>query len=77
MSDTQITKGTRVAMSRAFLRSTHQLTGHIPFRRGEVLNLIEIGGIPLVRIKWDKEKRPTKVLMQNLVREDRIHLEPV
>lgn len=77
MSDTEITKGTRVAMSRAFLRSTYQFTGHIPFRRGKVLTLINAGCVTLAHIKWDKEKRPTKVLMQNLVREDRIHLEPV
>lgn len=79
-----ITKGTRVAFRREFLRDTGQFTGWAPFARGTVVSMGEQltrfkgdrGGPHLVVIAWDDGTR-SRALSSNLVREDRIHLEAV
>jgi hypothetical protein len=76
MKPTTITTGTRVAFSRAFLKSIHAFTGWHPFARGEVLNIQDLGGIKLATIAWDCGTGSC-VNLKNLVRQDRIHLEPV
>lgn len=73
---TEITKGHRVAFSRAFLRSTGQFTGWAPFARGTVEAFNPLGGITLARIAWADGAR-SSVNVNNLVRVDRLHLEPV
>ena len=68
--------GDRVAFSREFLRNTGQYTGWAPFARGEVIAHVELSkGHVLARILWDS-CQITNVLPANLVREDRIPLEP-
>ena len=73
---TQINIGDRVAFSRQFLKSTGQCTGWAPFARGTVSALAPLGGIALAVIEWDGGQG-SKVLVSNLVRQDRIHLEAV
>ena len=77
---TKITSGTRVAYSRQFLRSTGQYTGWAPFARGVVATAVG----DLVLVRWDAKNlsgepgpETSHVNVHNLVREDRIHLEPV
>jgi hypothetical protein len=73
----QITVGCRVAFSREFLRNTGQYTGWAPFARGEVIEISTFsGGVTLVNVAWD-HTASSRVNIKNLVREDRIHLEPV
>lgn len=80
---TEITVGTRVAYARSFLHSTMQHTGWVPFARGVVIEVSAV--IPeIVTVMWDENNpsgqrgpRTTRVNVRNLVREDRIHLEPV
>lgn len=83
--DAEITVGTRVAFKRAFLQSTGQFTGWVPFARGVVVDVVLPGVPEIVRIKWDDRHRIageanppfSRANVNNLVREDRIHLEPV
>jgi len=74
---TTISKGTRVAYSRTFLNSTAQHAGWAPFARGRVVKIDghRRGGLRLATVLWD-DKRTTYVNVLNLVREDRLHLEP-
>ena len=80
-----ITIGTRVAFKRAFLQSTGQISGWVPFARGVVIGIDPSFSSGLASIKWDDRSRIagqpnpvfSSVLVSNLVREDRIHLEPV
>jgi len=71
-----ITKGDRVAFSRSFLRSIQAYTGWHPFARGVVLHVLDMSGLSLVTVHWDDGEQ-TRANACNLVREDRIHLEPV
>lgn len=68
--------GTRVAFSRKFLRSISAFTGWQPFARGEVTKLESFPEFSLATIAWD-DGHVSNVLSTNLVREDRLHLEPV
>ncbi|WP_316172953.1 hypothetical protein [Bradyrhizobium sp. SZCCHNRI2049] len=73
----QITIGTRVAFSREFLRNTGQFTGWAPFARGVVHSLLPLSDDRFVAtVSWD-DGSASGVLNVNLVREDRLHLEPV
>lgn len=72
-----ISKGDRVAYSRAFLQSTGQYLGSTPARRGVVLELEDLGSILLARIQWDGESEPSRVNVGNLVAIARLHLEPI
>ena len=67
--------GQRVALSRAFLRSTGQLTGDGPFLRGTVESCQPIGTRQLCYIQWQGREKPQGVLSTNLVLVDRLHLE--
>jgi hypothetical protein len=69
--------GCRVAFARQFLRNTGQFTGWAPFARGEVVLQSKPlrDGVHMVTVKWD-DNSTSNVLDCNLVREDRIHLEP-
>lgn len=74
----EISVGTRVAYSRKFLRSTGTYTGPRAFARGEIAELHELPGCAhsLAVVRWDDE-HSSSTLTCNLVREDRLHLEPV
>jgi hypothetical protein len=83
MTHNEITEGTRVAYARSFLQSTAQVTGWAAFAAGVVVDVSKV--LPeIVTIKWDEKNRSgergpafSRVNVKNLVREDRIHLEPV
>ena len=86
MAIVEITVGSRVAFKAAFLRSTGQITGWVPFARGAVVELETLSpGCTLAKIQWDDRRRfagepapaQSRVNVANLIREDRIHLEPV
>jgi hypothetical protein len=77
ITDNIITVGTRVAFSREFLRNTGQFAGLVPFARGQVTALNALSpGFVLAAVQWDNIKSASNVNVANLVREDRIHLEP-
>lgn len=72
--------GTRVAFSRAFCRNTGQITGWTPFARGIVIALDNPPrGCPAVAtVAWDNhDSESMRILVTNLVRADRMHLELV
>lgn len=80
----EIKKGDNVAYSRAWLRSTGNMTGALPFARGTVTHLHDYRdhsawkgrSKKLATIKWDgNAPLPKKVLAVNLVRVDRIPFE--
>jgi len=59
--------GDTVGYSKAFLQSTGQLTGDVPFARGKVLALQPLGtDTILAEIEWDKPDLPAKVNVKNL-----------
>ena len=67
--------GQTVAFSSRWLKSTqaHELGRH----RGEILEVGTLeGGLVLVLVRW-ADGRETRVLHQNLVAVDRMHLEAV
>ncbi len=73
-------KGDKVACSKAFLRSTGQMTGAAPFARGVITKVEELskGGTKLAVIKWKNDyaqELPTKVNVANLVLESKIPFE--
>jgi hypothetical protein len=72
----KLNAGDRVAFKASFCRNTGRYTGFIPFARGTIT---EIEG-PLAYIEFEGNHSggpcTMDVLLSNLVREDRIHLEP-
>ena len=59
--------GDIVGYSKAFLQSTGQYTGDVPFARGKVLALRTIGTETiLAEIEWDKPDIPNLVNVRNL-----------
>lgn len=74
---TLITPGTRVMYARSFLQSIGAYTGLLPFARGEVLGITHD---TIATVRWDNDPEgeviPTHANVANLVREDRLHLEP-
>jgi hypothetical protein len=70
----QIEPSVRVAYSRAFLRSFSLFTGRAPFARGIVVALVREGEMCLAQVKWD-DGLIYRVEVNNLVREDQLHLE--
>lgn len=63
----QFTAGDRVAFSAAFLRSTGQLTGRVPFLRGTVVSLDDLGGRVLALTQWD-DGTESRANVNNLAR---------
>jgi hypothetical protein len=63
-----VSVGDKVAYSKAFLRSTGQFTGPVPFARGKVKELTTLGSITLATIEWDHPDCPDKVNVCNLSR---------
>lgn len=73
VDENAINVGDKVAYSATFLKSTGQHTGPIPFARG-VVDAISNYGVAVVN--WDTPEAPEKVHVKNLVKVDRMHLEP-
>jgi hypothetical protein len=75
-----INVGDRVAFSAAFLRSTGQYTGDVPFLRGEVTGVsLDIPGCRLLIVEWDREwdRDASTVNAANLVLKTNIASESV
>jgi hypothetical protein len=69
--------GDKVAYSTAFLKSTGEHTGPIPFARGVVTDLKKHGkDFEIATVKWDTPEAPEQTNSRNLVKVDRMHLEP-
>jgi len=58
--------GERVAYSRVFLQKINALTGDLPFARGVVEEITELGAIRLARFTWNREGTPERVNVANL-----------
>lgn len=72
----EIEADSRVMYSRAFLQSTGQLAGEVPFATGRVLSLEYLQpDFILALVEWDHGYR-SRANTSNLVRMDRLHLEP-
>jgi hypothetical protein len=73
--------GDKVKYSRKFCQSIGALAGWLPHVRGRIEALEPFGAGQLATIHWEPcEGRPAtkgKVLVSNLWRADRLHLEPV
>jgi hypothetical protein len=59
--------GEIVGYSKAFLKSTGQYTGDVPFARGMVTALHSLGTETiLAEVEWDKADLPSRVNVKNL-----------
>ena len=58
------TSGDKVAYSAAFLRSTGQYTGDIPFLRGEIVAVEPLGERQLCTIQWSLDGKPVRMPSQ-------------
>lgn len=58
--------GMRVGYSKAFLQSTGQLIGDVPFARGEVTAVVPIGQTLFAEVRWDTPDLPSRVNVRNL-----------
>lgn len=54
----------RVAYSAAFLRSTGQYTGDVPFLRGEIVAVEPIGERQLCTVQWSLNGKPVRMPSQ-------------
>jgi hypothetical protein len=60
--------GDQVGYSHAFLKSTGQHTGIVPFARGKVTDLTVFGSATLAIVAWDTPDMPERVNVANLAR---------
>lgn len=60
--------GDRVGYSHAFLQSTGQHTGPVPFAKGTVTDLVPFGSATLAIVDWDTPDIPDRVNVANLAR---------
>ena len=58
------TPGDKVAYSAAFLRSTSQYTGDVPFLRGEIVAVEPLGERQLCTIQWSLDGKPVHMPSQ-------------
>lgn len=59
--------GDTVGYSKQFLQSTGQYTGEVPFARGRVIALHQIGNnVVLAEIDWNNDDLPPRVNAKNL-----------
>ncbi|MDZ4858036.1 MAG: hypothetical protein SGI88_03565 [Candidatus Hydrogenedentes bacterium] len=63
-----INEGDQVAYSAAWLRSTGQYTGDVPFARGVVKKLVPLGQTTLAEVDWGNPDIPSRVNVANLSR---------
>lgn len=64
--------GDRVAYAARFLKSTGQITGEAPFRRGTVCAVKSISDYDLLTVDWDDRIAARPVLASNLTLVSRI-----
>ncbi len=79
--DDEIKVGDKVAYSRNFLKSTGMITGPTPFARGVVTDIKRYGSVVIASVDWGHTLPKTdddgdKIAVGNLVKVDRMHLEP-
>ena len=60
--------GDHVGYSQAFLRSTGQYTGPVPFARGIVVGIQKFGHTEIALVDWTNPLVPGKVNVKNLAR---------
>jgi hypothetical protein len=60
--------GDKVGYSHAFLKSTGQHTGSVPFAKGTVTDLVTFGSATLALVDWDTPDMPERVNVANLAR---------
>ena len=61
--------GDQVGFSAAFLRSTGQHTGPVPFRKGQIMEIEEVSpGFTLATVYWNGEHKTTRANIKNLAR---------
>lgn len=71
----KISVGDTVGYRKAFLQSTGQYTGDVPFARGKVTALLPLGDdTTLAEIDWDRDGLPPRVNVKNLSTIKRIQL---
>jgi hypothetical protein len=58
--------GDRVAYKASFLRDTGQYTGSVPFARGVVESIKDLGSLKIAQIDWGDPEIPSKVNIKNL-----------
>jgi hypothetical protein len=63
----ELTIGTKVKLSRVWLKSIGAYTGSLPFARGTITGIMDLGSIQLAIVKWDNPDAPAKVNTKNLV----------
>lgn len=68
----EIKIGDRVAYSANWLRSMGIFSGELPFLRGSVKELEDLGGITIATIIWEGYDHDSIINLANLIREDRI-----
>jgi hypothetical protein len=71
--------GDIVKYSRNWLRSAGIFTGEIPFASGRIVAIEPLGKCTdsnIATIEWSIEGLPARVLTANLIRADKLHLEP-
>lgn len=79
--DDEIKVGDKVAYSSQFLKSTGMHTGPVPFARGVVTDIKRYGAVVIAYVDWgstlpENDNDQDKVAVANLVRVDKMHLEP-
>lgn len=62
----QINVGDTVGFSKAFLQSTGQYTGDVPFARGRVKSLRTYGDTTIAEVEWDTPDMAKLVNVVNL-----------
>lgn len=58
--------GTKVMYSRQWLKSTGNYTGDLPFARGTIIKIIDLGVTKLAEIDWNNDDIPKRVNINNL-----------
>jgi hypothetical protein len=68
--------GTRVKCKAEFLRSVRMFTGPMPFARGTVSDIQDLGGgsVQIATVDWDDKAVPAKVNVKNLVPVGKVEL---
>ena len=59
--------GDTVGYSKQFLQSTGQFTGDVPYARGKVIALHQLGSdVMIAEIDWNNDELPPRVNIKNL-----------
>jgi hypothetical protein len=63
----KIEVGSEVKYSREWLKSTGTYTGELPFAKGKVTAIKDLGGLQIATIDWNNEEIPARVNVKSLV----------